>query len=931
MANVNAQGLTPEEMSKLAEQQMQTRVQNESVANPGTQITGGQTGALPYGQGTTPQTYQAITSSEESRRNSGIQEVARLNGISEQEAAGRYDRGMAGAPKDLPPGTVYNPATGKAYDRLTGNEFAGYVDPKQQPQFAGMRFVEGQQGFQGNGMMDQTSGRPMGASGASGASGSTNVQGADNDPESMMLTQMLQERRQRAQAAQDQMNRQYDNLRREAEARQKSETGQTAMQMARMGAFSSASGVAYGTSLQARQAGELADIENKRIQSLAMARDNASDEELSIAFKQLERAKALKGEQESLAAKHTKELADYEKMRQVEKGDLADTFQGMIDSDMSFEDLPQDYIKTQYPDLDSFTAKTLFATVQKTSEAKTAKTKQEQIKMDYDNASNLVSVLGKVPLGKSFTIGGVEYAGFDRGAIKTGTETDQNGNVTFWSVDPVNKTTSTTSLGSIGKTQDGWDTKFDDNGKPWRFNSSTGQMVPFFPGQAQADWQKKFPEGSTSPFKDANGNPRVQCGAFVNDMTGIGVGDTYESKMAKMNLFKKGQGDVTKVLDQLQIGDVITQKLGTWTGHISMYLGHEIGPDGKPCIRALESNYPQPGKVTSTRLIPMEQIDGIGRGPRVNPALQSGPDSINTVPATTGTGLPASQQDGMPTFGGKKTEQEKPLSISDLEKVNAGLPPEQQLAPGSTMADAAKSGYKPGGYGSQPLKVPAFDEFARGMEQEMAKDPNITMMKPEEMQQIYNRTVGAAPSYVDAAQNVSLKLTGEKKGPAFVRDIQTALEKGDFLRAQDKLKKVSLDTADTVTAQQVRGREDAANALLSIKSDLEQYRKKFGDTGLFTGSMEKIAQKAGQVNNAEQRRIATKIAGTLANYRRSISGAAFTESEGKVYDNMFPSTLNGQELNDANISGLLSLLGNSNETFYRQQMGNENYDAIFGN
>lgn len=492
---------------------------------------------------------------------------------------------------------------------------------------------------------------------AGGATPQTLEQGA------MSEIDAIQKRREQSFNTQQQyLNRQFDQQSQATQAAQKSEAGSTNLQLAHMGAFTAASGVSYGNSLAEKQRRELSDLETKRMGALQAAQDAYDEDMLEIAYKKLDEAKALKKEQAAAKVAQLDELKKYEELRKYQKDDLSATFEGMIEDGVDVDNLPEGYIEQQYPNLTRMDAITLFNTVKRDRDAKTKKTAQEQKKADTENARDIQNILQKVPLGQSIKIGGVEYTGLDRGDIKTGTETAPDGTVTFWSYDENTGETKTTSLGTIGQKKDGWDLKFDADGNPWKFNGQTGQLVPSYPSITQTAVQQVIPDGSISPFKDEKGNPRVQCGEFVNDMTGIGVGDTFESKMAKMNLWKKGD-NIQSIVSQLKPGDVFTQKLGTWTGHVGTILGVETAPNGQIQIRALESNYPQAGKVTSTRLIPIEKIDGFGRGTKVSPVLKTGPDSA--------------------TFATKKDkETDKDLSVAEAKSLGVPF--------GTTVEDAKK-------------------------------------------------------------------------------------------------------------------------------------------------------------------------------------------------------------------------------------------------
>lgn len=139
---LNPQGLTAQQMGQKSEDMMKASTIQQAQANPGTLAVGGQLGATPTGQlPQSPITFQAHTMpNADQQRQAGIQEVARLNNISLDQAAQRYDA-ATNRPQNLPPGTVFNPATGQVTDPRTGAVYAGSTGPN----FEGMRFIDPQQ------------------------------------------------------------------------------------------------------------------------------------------------------------------------------------------------------------------------------------------------------------------------------------------------------------------------------------------------------------------------------------------------------------------------------------------------------------------------------------------------------------------------------------------------------------------------------------------------------------------------------------------------------------------------------------------------------------------------------------------------------------------------------------------------------------------
>ena len=367
-----------------------------------------------------------------------------------------------------------------------------------------------------------------------------------------------------------------------------------------------------------------------------------------------------------------------------------------------------------------------------------------------------------------------------------------------------------------------------------------------------------------------------------------------------------------------------------------------------------ESNYGNKELVTHTRPLSTtdKSIYGYFRG-ALKPGLEFGTDvprqeaapTTSTAPTGTPTAAPASEN---------LTFSSSPFTRGNLSEAqfNAANEKEQSAREAAmlvadktaTLEDATKGLSAPvknralrilaenkidTTVNTGQLDIPDFNTFARNIEQKAVESGTATSMNPAVLEELYNKQVKPLPAYVAAAEQVALELTGDKKGPLFIADIKKLVESGDLSRAKDRLKKVALDTVDPTTAQQTRGRDATMRALKNIETDLEAYRAKYKDMNILSGTAEQIKNKIGKVQNADQKRIATKIQAAVADYRKAISGAAFTEQEKAEYDAMFPSIMNEESLNTANIQAMMETFAQANESFYRQQFGNENYELIF--
>jgi hypothetical protein len=551
---------------------------------------------------------------------------------------------------------------------------------------------------------------------------------------------------------------------------------------------------------------------------------------------------------------------------------------------------------------------------------------------------SLRTTMEKWPKGVPLPIGDASFMGIDGGAIFESAG-DGTGRLLYKDEDGKDAVRNMEFMGDPADMVTVY-----QNGVPVMVNKKTGLQAPItrgVPGQqpdAASKWEKFFPPKSWGG----------QCGEFVHNLVSnypYGAHSIAEKKALK---------NVDKT-EMPRVGDVVIQDVNTDYGHVAVVNWVGQGANGEPLMTLTESNYGNKELVTHTR--PLSTTDstiyGYFRG-TLKPGLEFGTDAprqeATPTTSTAPTGSPTTAQDTTKPL----TFSQSPFTAGNMSEAqfNAANEKEQSAREAAELVSGRSATFEEATKGlsgsivnrarkilaenkvditakTNQAEIPDFNTFARDFERAAVRSGTMTSIDPKQLEELYNRNVKPIPAYTAAAEQIALDLAGDKKGPQFIADIKKLVESGDLPRAKDRLKKVALDTVDTVTSQQIRGRDTAIRALQNISSDLEAYRQTYGDTNLFTGGAEKIANKVGKVKNAEQKRIATKIQGALADYRRTISGAAFTEAEKAEYESMFPSVLNEEALNTANIQGLTEMFSGSNESFYRQQFGNENYDLIF--
>lgn len=171
--------------------------------------------------------------------------------------------------------------------------------------------------------------------------------------------------------------------------------------------------------------------------------------------------------------------------------------------------------------------------------------------------------------------------------------TDNNGAVTAISYNPDTGRFDTYEIGNVDQqtiTKD-WTTAYNPTtGKDEPFNASTGQFI----------------SNSTSGAKGTNadalqvqdGSKGGQCGRFVNDYTGLGLADSYQDKLNKMD----------KSITIPQAGDVFVMPY-SWTGHTGFIMSVDEA-NGTAVVK--DSNWSLNEKV-QTHTIKLSSITGYWR------------------------------------------------------------------------------------------------------------------------------------------------------------------------------------------------------------------------------------------------------------------------------------------------------------------------------
>ena len=182
----------------------------------------------------------------------------------------------------------------------------------------------------------------------------------------------------------------------------------------------------------------------------------------------------------------------------------------------------------------------------------------------------------------------------------------------------------------------------------------------------------------------------------------------------------------------------------------------------------------------------------------------------------------------------------------------------------------------------------------------------------------------------DAAQSIAVDKSESQRNVAFDA-LDDYTQKGDTEGAKEYLKRMALTSGTADQQNQIMQKERTTEFLGEIRSDLDTLEKNGVPTGFLKGSYENMLARVGQVKDPEMRKVATKIAIAVMNYRRSMTGVQFGMIENEEYKRLFPGINRTGDFNTANLNALEETLHGDLKKFYSLSMGRKNYEKLFDN
>src|SRR3990167_404328 len=163
-----------------------------------------------------------------------------------------------------------------------------------------------------------------------------------------------------------------------------------------------------------------------------------------------------------------------------------------------------------------------------------------------------------------------------------------------------------------------------------------------------------------------------------------------------------------------------------------------------------------------------------------------------------------------------------------------------------------------------------------------------------------NVPTGSTPELKNLSQTAGLisGFSSDKARASFMKSVNPLIQQGNSKALAEKIIGQTLaNIPDADTRKRTIGGFTIAQSLSRLSGLLNEYENAGGETGFFSGNIQKLYEKVGQVGDPALAGLGVQILNTLDVLARSRTGAVITESEEELYNRMLPSTDKVGELN----------------------------------
>lgn len=451
----------------------------------------------------------------------------------------------------------------------------------------------------------------------------------------------------------EEIKQSYDSKEEGFQSAARQEMAQNTAMLARMGALgTTTAGMQYLGDIERDNQAKMLTFAAEEAAAIQKAYEAYQSADFELAEKMINVAEGTRKEIRDIRSSALEQKIKVKQLQQLEVEDATKTLDNIVKAGMGEEDLPPGYLDylDEKQGMPYGTSAGLMRVAEQEKEIAAAASEQEAYTKSLDQATKLVNILQDLPFGQTISIGGTEYQSLNQGEITTSTETGPDGTYLIEYNRDTNEKTVT-------KLFDADNRKYTDitsnEGAIIRSYEDGTQRMVFDPrqpngGHAKGGLIELFPQGSVTPFtrpNDPNKDRASECGAVVNDWTNLGLGDSFASKMSKM--------DPNITADSAEPGDVFVQSYGS-TGHTGVINGKYVNDNGEIVFIVSESNWKKMpgtggkvGMITHDREVKASEMAGFARPGFAQDFYNFGTDAPNL--------------EGL-TFGKEPTEKEKEIA-----------------------------------------------------------------------------------------------------------------------------------------------------------------------------------------------------------------------------------------------------------------------------
>lgn len=520
-------------------------------------------------------------------------------------------------------------------------------------------------------------------------------------------------------------------------------------------------------------------------------------------------------------------------------------------------------------------------------------------KLSRELGENMVETMDGESVGFSTKLDGIEYVKTHTGYL----ELYQDGTAAEITLNKEEGTATRKYLGYSGRSDDGFEVVFGNDGTAWNENKNNpNQKYPLSSNVNRTAWEDQFSPISTSP----SGDPRRSFKNFTDERTG----EVFSGECGHYYRYGTGNDPIGNELeakkekithdnpDEVRVGFGVVMDVGTWSGHVALVEESFIDDKGKRFFNITDANWDGKGglRFGVTLAADDPRIAGYIEPTNLHPNFKNGSD--------IGDGFTYDVD-----FGDEDDVSPSLSLLSPLDRLKAkALSVEIFKTRAGTKAENIES-------------VAAL--MAAGRTVDEIKDTLRFASQSEEF----------TGKYRDAGEAVAFHISrvgSEATATRFEDTFDRHLENGDTDKALEFLRDSALVGVPTEEQRKIKGKDRTLSFVMEINQDLAFLEENGIPTNIFNGTKEQINGMVGKVREPEMRKVAQKVAQAVINYRRDMSGVAFSVPEGKEYKKIFPDIDKTMEYNEASFQALSETMVGDLDAFFSNIMGEGVYRELYG-